>query len=111
MWLHLQNKPLELNYISRRDFPHGKEYSSAPTSHIGKNLLLSNFSYAEGLFLFSYAFWTSEISDGNASFYISNSNYTILIAGCYILMSFELDGEAKALIVAIHCANESNHTI
>lgn len=27
-----KNEPLDLNYISRRDFPHAKEYSSAPTS-------------------------------------------------------------------------------
>lgn len=78
---------------------------------MSNNLLLYNFSYVEGIFLFFSTFWTIEISNGDESFYISNSNYTILIAGCYILMSFELDGEAKALIVAIHCANESNHTI
>lgn len=90
-----KNKPTNLHSIARKAFAHAKEYSFDSMSQMVKNLLLSNFLSIEGLIMFSAAFWTNDISEGGAGFYISSSNYTISIAGCYpIAVSSEIDAEA-----------------
>ena len=77
-----QNEPPGFNSITCKALAHANEYFLASTAQMERNLILSNFSTADGLFLFLSTFCTRDLSMGGASFYISNSNNSISIIGC-----------------------------
>lgn len=99
-----KNEVHDFNSIPRKAYALAQEYSAASNPQRGKNLILADFSYAEGPFLFSATFCSRDMLMGGAGFYIVGSNYVISLAGCCpIANSSELDTKIKALLLSLQC--------
>lgn len=93
---------INIRLISIRAFQFAKSNFHIGYNMIGKKLLLNNFTSTDGLFLFSEAHWNEDNKVGFIAYFISNSNYKIILAGCRpVECSSKLEAEVLALICAL----------
>lgn len=105
-----KNEVSNYNIISSKVVAHGKEFSSYAVPQPCKNLVISNFSTFDGLFIFITTVWHDENVEGGAGLFVSNSKLSILLMGYSpILASSKMDADANALEVAFNSI--SNNTL
>lgn len=81
--------------IVSRTLAHAIEYSQDNWNLIGKKLILSNFSSADG---HTYANWSHNSLVSSTEFFISDSHYVISLAGC---LAFPTGDTTNANITSI----------
>lgn len=89
--------------IIYRTLAHIAEFHNDSTSQLSKRLIHNNFSIVDGPFLFISNSWNDEGEVSGAGFFLSNSNYVILMVG-YIPMHAKTctDVEMMTINTAIH---------
>lgn len=72
-----------------------------------RSFILMNFSSMDGSFPFLYNTHDNVECLGGVGFYIANTNYCILLAGCNTIhKKIDLDANIKALILTCQVAKE-----
>lgn len=94
--------------IVNQAIAHTREFNCF-SDPLGKKLLLYNFNYGDGNFLFFHAIGNSRTQVRSTGFFIANSNYKVILAGCISqsMLDNSLD-ELFALEVAMQTVLDFN---
>ncbi|XP_039125466.1 uncharacterized protein LOC120261592 [Dioscorea cayenensis subsp. rotundata] len=91
--------------IVARAFSHAKEFSFAHADKLGSRLILNNFSFRDGLFLFVASQWNEASEVGNVGFFCVSSNLSVMLAGAGPIQARSAeDADLLAICTAIQAS-------
>lgn len=100
--LIFRNEDPDFHSISIRAINHVREYFSSSYCQPGKQLILNNYSIADGPFLFVSSLGNCKTGAFGAGFFLSNTNSQIICGGCCNNRADSvLEAEALALTTAL----------
>ncbi|XP_039135711.1 uncharacterized protein LOC120273129 [Dioscorea cayenensis subsp. rotundata] len=90
--------------IASKAIAHAREYSNSFSDPIGKRIILSNFSKADGQFIFTHATSNDSMQVRSIGFFIVDAYYRISLAGC---ISQPMDNNLSGILLALEVALQS----